>query len=211
MRRDAAVTRCEGTEPPDSVAAHKDSIARDKICLTRQQLAGEMDSFGDDKIARLLRLKRYELPPPDYFGNFLREFRRRRQQDELVREPLWSICVDRGAEFCLPTQCPTVGLVLRRNGSTGWVRRHNFNHTLSAAGHPAVSSRAFARSNRATDYRKRIGPRASGVPCDFRYAADASPGKQKCSGASRDRVRSDEFVPLQLEWESVEDLPPPDR
>ena len=54
----------------------------------------EMDSFGDDHIARLLRLKRYEQPPPGYFENFLHEFHRR-QRDELLRQPLWSICVDR--------------------------------------------------------------------------------------------------------------------
>src|SRR5215471_16008499 len=58
-----------------------------------------MDSFGDDKIARLLRLKRYEQPPPGYFDNFLQEFRRRRQRDELLREPFWSICVDRMRDF----------------------------------------------------------------------------------------------------------------
>jgi hypothetical protein len=59
-----------------------------------------MDSFGDDKIARLLRLKRYEQPPPGYFENFLDEFRRR-QRDESLRDPLWSICVDRVRDFML--------------------------------------------------------------------------------------------------------------
>jgi len=33
-----------------------------------------MDPFGDDHIAHLLRLKRYEQPPPGYFENFLHEF-----------------------------------------------------------------------------------------------------------------------------------------
>src|SRR5437879_9207457 len=54
-----------------------------------------MDSSIDDKIARLLRLKRYELPPRDYFENFLHEFRRRRC-DELVRQPHWRIWFERG-------------------------------------------------------------------------------------------------------------------
>src|SRR5436309_3392588 len=58
-----------------------------------------MDLFGDDKIGRLLRLKRYEQPPPGYFENFLHEFRRRRRRDELLREPLWSVCVDRMRDF----------------------------------------------------------------------------------------------------------------
>src|SRR5947199_9457850 len=49
-----------------------------------------MDSSIDDKIARLLRLKRYEQPPPDYFENFLHEFdRRQRERDKLFRQPLW--------------------------------------------------------------------------------------------------------------------------
>jgi len=34
-----------------------------------------------------------------YFENFLHEFRRRSQRDELFREPLWSICVDRVRDF----------------------------------------------------------------------------------------------------------------
>jgi len=58
-----------------------------------------MDLFGDDKIRRLLRLKRHEQPPVGYFENFLHQFRRRQWRDELLREPLWSICVDRARDF----------------------------------------------------------------------------------------------------------------
>jgi len=47
-----------------------------------------MEPFGDDHIAHLLRLKRYELPPRHYFENFLHEFRRRRC-DGLLRQPRW--------------------------------------------------------------------------------------------------------------------------
>jgi hypothetical protein len=46
-----------------------------------------MDPFGNDEIARLLRLKRYEQPPASYYENFLSEFRRR-QRDELLRQPV---------------------------------------------------------------------------------------------------------------------------
>jgi hypothetical protein len=53
-----------------------------------------MDEFNDNEIARLLRLKRYEQPPPDYFENFLHEFHRR-QRDEMLRQPLWRICLER--------------------------------------------------------------------------------------------------------------------
>ena len=59
-----------------------------------------MDPFGNDEIARLLRLKRYEQPPPAYFENFLSEFCRR-QRDELLRQPSWRICFERAQEFAL--------------------------------------------------------------------------------------------------------------
>ena len=59
-----------------------------------------MDEFDDREIARLLRLKRYEQPPPGYFENFLHEFHRR-QRDELVRQPLWRICLERVHAFML--------------------------------------------------------------------------------------------------------------
>ena len=57
-----------------------------------------MDEFNDNEIARLLRLKRYEQPPPGYFENFLHEFHRR-QRDELLRQPLWRICLERAQNF----------------------------------------------------------------------------------------------------------------
>jgi hypothetical protein len=57
-----------------------------------------MDEFNDNEIARLLRLKRYEQPPPGYFENFLHEFHRR-QRDELLRQPLWRICWERAHDF----------------------------------------------------------------------------------------------------------------
>ncbi len=57
-----------------------------------------MDEFNDSEIARLLRLKRYEQPPPGYFENFLHEFHRH-QRDELLRQPLWRICLDRAQNF----------------------------------------------------------------------------------------------------------------
>ena len=57
-----------------------------------------MDEFNDNEIARLLRLKRYEQPPPGYYENFLHEFHRR-QRDELLRQPLWRICLERAQNF----------------------------------------------------------------------------------------------------------------
>jgi hypothetical protein len=59
-----------------------------------------MDQFDDKEISALLRLKRHEQPPPEYFENFLHEFHRR-QRDELLRQPLWRICVERAHDFML--------------------------------------------------------------------------------------------------------------
>ena len=41
-----------------------------------------MDEFNDNEIGKLLRLKRYEQPPPGYFENFLHEFHRRQRDEE---------------------------------------------------------------------------------------------------------------------------------
>ena len=57
-----------------------------------------MDEFNDNEITKLLRLKRYEQPPSGYFENFIHEFHRR-QRDELLRQPLWRICLDRTRDF----------------------------------------------------------------------------------------------------------------
>src|SRR5207244_7194903 len=59
-----------------------------------------MYEFDDNEIGRLLRLKRYEQPPPGYFENFLHEFHRR-QRDELLRQPLWKIAVGRAQDFMM--------------------------------------------------------------------------------------------------------------
>ena len=59
-----------------------------------------MDEFDDNEIGRLLRLKRYEQPPPGYFEDFLHEFHRR-QRDELLRQPLWQIAFQRAQDFMM--------------------------------------------------------------------------------------------------------------
>ena len=66
-----------------------------------------MDEFNDNEISKLLRLKRYEQPPPGYFDNFLHEFHRR-QRDELLREPLWRICFNRAHDFMLRLNLATL-------------------------------------------------------------------------------------------------------
>ena len=50
------------------------------------------DDFTD--LQRLLRLKRHEAPPPEYFEDFLFEFQRR-QRAEMLKRPLWRLALDR--------------------------------------------------------------------------------------------------------------------
>jgi hypothetical protein len=47
-----------------------------------------------EDISKLLRLKRYEQPSPEYFETFLRDFKDR-QRAQLLREPAWRIAWDR--------------------------------------------------------------------------------------------------------------------
>ena len=50
--------------------------------------------LDDQTLSQLLRLKRFEQPPPGYFDDFLREFQTR-QRMELLRRPAWRIALDR--------------------------------------------------------------------------------------------------------------------
>lgn len=54
--------------------------------------------LDENDLQKLLRLKRYEQPPPDYFEGFLHEFHRR-QRAELLRQPLWKIARERVGAF----------------------------------------------------------------------------------------------------------------
>src|SRR6185295_11644656 len=57
-----------------------------------------MNQFSDEDIGKLLRLKRYEQPPPGYFDDFLHEFHRR-QRAELLKQPIWRICLQSAQDF----------------------------------------------------------------------------------------------------------------
>src|SRR5258708_14382784 len=66
-----------------------------------------MNELNENDIGKLLRLKRYEQPPPGYFDNFLPEFHRR-QRDELLRQPLWRICLERTHDFMFRLNVPSL-------------------------------------------------------------------------------------------------------
>lgn len=57
---------------------------------------------NEDSITKLLRLKRYEQPPEEYFQNFLAEFQAR-QRSEVIHRPLLQIAWDRfSSMFVMP-------------------------------------------------------------------------------------------------------------
>src|SRR5438309_9712545 len=66
-----------------------------------------MHESDDRDIATLLRLKKHEQPPPGYFENFLHEFHRR-QRDELLKQPLWRICLERAHDFMFKLNVPSL-------------------------------------------------------------------------------------------------------
>lgn len=66
-----------------------------------------MNEFNEEDIGKLLRLKRYEQPPPGYFDNFLHEFHRR-QRNELLKQPLWRICLQRVQDFMFGLNVPAL-------------------------------------------------------------------------------------------------------
>jgi hypothetical protein len=66
-----------------------------------------MDPLSEEQIGQLLRLKKYEQPPPGYFEGFLHEFHRR-QRDELLKEPVWRIALQRTQDFLFRLNIPGI-------------------------------------------------------------------------------------------------------
>ena len=66
-----------------------------------------MDPLSEEQIGKLLRLKKFEQPPPGYFEDFLHEFHRR-QRDELLKEPVWRIALQRTQDFLFRLNIPGV-------------------------------------------------------------------------------------------------------
>jgi hypothetical protein len=184
-------------KPPETKIQRRDG----EICLTRPLLSGEMDSLDDDKIARLLRLKRYEQPPPGYFENFLHEFRRRqRERDELGHQSLWRrIWFERGwrsvfSHNLWPLAYSSAAMVAVVAGSVIISIKPQQQHiTQLAAQSSPVSARASI-----------LGKQVEFEPASFEMQAAVLPG-------TSDRLllpASDQRVPLNLEWESLDEDQP---
>jgi len=169
-----------------------------------------MNFSSDDHIARLLRLQRYEQPPPGYFENFLHEFRRRqRERDKLLRQPLWQMWIERVRDFALrPHLRPWVSAGAAAVFACAAVisltiyRQPDATTQLAVQESPVPSPPSntgreldFASPvlNATFDMRPTLRPRSKDIPVLPVLPANS--------------LRSDEFVPLKLEWESLDDQP----
>jgi len=65
--------------------------------------------MDNDNISKLLRLKRYEQPPEDYFENFLAEFQLR-QRAEVIHRPFFRIAWDRLCHLLAPPNIPRLAM-----------------------------------------------------------------------------------------------------
>ena len=65
--------------------------------------------MDNDNISKLLRLKRYEQPPAEYFENFLTEFQLR-QRAEVIHRPFFQIAWDRLCHLLAPPNFPRLAM-----------------------------------------------------------------------------------------------------
>ena len=163
-----------------------------------------MDPIGEDDIAQLLRFKRYEQPPASYYENFLSEFRRR-QRDELLRQPVWRICFERAHGFAL---------------------RHNVHPypagVAAVVACAAVISIRIYQQPEPTQFAVENSPVPSTQPANVEREFNLTPPAMprtfnaepillpRSSGVPllpTDALGSDQFVPLKLEWESLDGQP----
>jgi hypothetical protein len=155
-----------------------------------------MDPFGDDDIAQLLQLKRYEQPPASYYENFLSEFRRR-QRDELLRQPVWRICFERAH-----------GFALRHN-----VRPYPAGVAVVVACAAVISITIYQQPD-TTQFAVQSSPvptRSPNTEKELDFAPPVLiptfPASRNIPLLSADLLRSDEFLPRKLEWEALDDQP----
>jgi hypothetical protein len=166
-----------------------------------------MDPFGNDEIARLLRLKRYEQPPPAYFENFLHEFGRR-QRDELLRQPPWRICFERAQGFAvqcnvrsLASYAAAIAAVVACAAVISIRIYQQPEHVQVAVESSPGPSTPPANAERELDLTPPVM-----IP-SFNVEPTFLPGRLDFPLLPADVLRSDEFGPLKLEWGSLDDQP----
>ena len=156
-----------------------------------------MDPFGNDEIARLLRLKRYEQP--------LHEFRRR-QRDELRRQPLWGICVDRAHDFVfrynvrLLTAYPAGIAAVVACAAVILITIYQQPDTTQFA----VQSSPVPTRSPNTEKELDFAPPVL-IPAFDTQPAVLPANSRAIRMLPVDPLRSDECVPLKLEWDSPDD------
>jgi hypothetical protein len=165
-----------------------------------------MDPFGDDDIALLLRLKRYEQPPSDYFQDFLSEFRRR-QRDELLRQPLWRICFERAEGFALRLNVrplPSAGMaVVVACAAIILIRLYQQTDATELAVQESPVPPTPWNSEEQFDFGPPVFVPKFDMQPTFRHRSRHLPLLP--ADLPADSLRSDEFVPLELEWESLDE------
>jgi hypothetical protein len=142
-------------------------------------------------------LKRYEQPPTSYYENFLSEFRGG-QRDELLRQPVWRICFERAH-----------GFALRHN-----VRAYPAGVAVAVACATVISIKIYQQP-------EHVQVAVESLPVPTTSPNFAPPvliptfngdppflrGSRDIRLLPADLLRSDEFVPLNLESESLDDQP----
>ena len=166
-----------------------------------------MDLYSDDKIARLLRLKRYEQPPPDYFENFLHEFHRRQcERHELFRQPFWRICVECAEDFArrlnIRFLAPAGIAVLVASAAVFSIRLHQQPDTTQVAVQASPIPSTPSNIQRKLDFEPPV------LNATFDMQPTFRPRSRDIPVVPASLLRSDEFVPLNLEWDSLEDHSP---
>jgi hypothetical protein len=162
-----------------------------------------MDPLGEDEIERLFRLKRYEQSPADYFENFLSEFRRR-QRDELLRQTVWRICFERAHGFALRHNVhsyPASVAVVVACAAVISIRIYQQPE------HVQVSVESSPVPTRSPNTEKELDFTPPVLIPTFNGNPTFLPASRDVPLLPADLLRSDEFVPLNLEWESLDDQP----
>jgi len=80
-------------------------------------------------VPKLLRLKRYEKPPEDYFDDFLIEFQRRQRAD-LLKRPMWEMAWERANIWLDGFRVPAMAyaaIVVAAAGVTGVIVTNDRN------------------------------------------------------------------------------------